>query len=93
MQIPVGNLLGKIEKELQEAKSSSSQDRIRERVYSIKALCELLLEGEGTGSEPVRPAASYIPQPVQESVPLASIQQPKKMNMENEANGDSIFDF
>ncbi|MCA1033333.1 MULTISPECIES: YwdI family protein [Bacillaceae] len=93
MQIPVGNLLAKIEKELQGAKSSSSEEMIRERVYSIKALCELLLEGEKTSSEPVRPAASYIPQPVQESVPLASIQQPRKMNMENEANGDSIFDF
>ncbi|OHX45885.1 YwdI family protein [Cytobacillus oceanisediminis] len=91
MNISVQKLLGKMEKELLEAKSSSSDARIRERVQAIKSLCELVLEESDTGS--VSDVASishtYNAPPAAQPAGL----QPKKMQMEDEANGDSLFDF
>ena len=106
MNISVQKLLTKIEEELKLAKSSTREESLREKVYSIKILCELLLdEKQSVNSEApvaplpvVQPAISYqaFQQPVmnqpiiQQAAPL---QQPKKLDMENEANGDSLFDF
>ena len=106
MNISVQKLLTKIEEELKLAKSSTREESLREKVYSIKILCELLLdEKPSVNSEApvaplpvVQPAISYqaFQQPVmnqpiiQQAAPL---QQPKKLDMENEANGDSLFDF
>ncbi|WP_313803312.1 YwdI family protein [Cytobacillus sp.] len=90
MNISVQKLLKKIEEELHEAKGNTNEARIRERIYSIKSLCELILD------EQVMPAASkstFVPQqPVQQVQPV-SIQQPKRLEMEDDANGDSLFDF
>lgn len=90
MNISVQKLLGKMEKELYEAKASPSEARIRERVQAIKSLCELILEESDTGSTSVAPSIShtYSSQPAQP----ANV-QPKKMQMDDEANGDSLFDF
>jgi hypothetical protein len=106
VNISVQKLLTKIEEELKLAKSSTREESLREKVYSIKILCELLLdEKQSVNSEApvaplpvVQPAISYqaFQQPVmnqpiiQQATPL---QQPKKLDMENEANGDSLFDF
>ena len=106
MNISVQKLLSKIEAELKLAKSSTKEESLREKVYSIKILCELLLDEKSslTSEVPVapipavQPAISYqtFQQPVmnqpiiQQAAPL---QQPKKLDMENEANGDSLFDF
>ncbi len=90
LNISVQKLLKKIEEELHEAKGNTNEARIRERIYSIKSLCELILD------EQVMPAASkstFVPQqPVQQVQPV-SIQQPKRLEMEDDANGDSLFDF
>ena len=64
----------------------------------MKTMCELILEESSTVShvEPtsVRPTATNMaaptPTPVQ-STTLVS--QPKRIRMNDEANGDSIFDF
>lgn len=87
MNISVQKLLGKMEKELLEAKSSSSDARIRERVQAIKSLCELVLEESDTGSVSAVASISHT-----YNAPPAGL-QPKKMQMEDEANGDSLFDF
>ncbi|WP_066248795.1 YwdI family protein [Neobacillus drentensis] len=106
MNISVQNLLTKIEAELKLAKSSTKEESLREKVYSIKILCELLLdENPSPASEvavapmpAVQPAISFqaYQQPVM-SQPIVqqstTLQQPKKLDMENEANGDSLFDF
>lgn len=90
LNISVQKLLKKIEEELHEAKGNTNEARIRERIYSIKSLCELILD------EQVMPEASkstFVPQqPVQQVQPV-SIQQPKRLEMEDDANGDSLFDF
>ncbi len=90
MNISVQQLLRKIEEELHEAKGNTNEARIRERIYSIKSLCELILD------EQVQPAAQkntfVSQQPAHHAQPV-SIQQPKRLEMEDDANGDSLFDF
>lgn len=91
MNISVQKLLGKMEKELLEAKGSSSDARIRERVQAIKSLCELVLDESETGSTAAVSSISHTfsDQPAAQPANL----QPKKMQMDDEANGDSLFDF
>ncbi|MBV7505135.1 YwdI family protein [Bacillus sp. sid0103] len=107
MNISVQKLLAKIEEELKLAKSSAKEESLREKVYSIKILCELLLDEKPalknevpvTPMPAVQPAISYqaFQQPVMNQPliqqPAAQLQQPKKLDMEDEANGDSLFDF
>jgi hypothetical protein len=106
MNISVQKLLTKIEAELKLAKNSTKEESLREKVYSIKILCELLLDEKPslTSEVPVAPRPSVQPaisfQAYPQSVmsqPIvqqpATLQQPKKLDMEDEANGDSLFDF
>ena len=95
MNISLDKLLSKIEEELKLAKNSTKKENLREKVYSIKILCELILdEKQGHQETPSTTITAYqpvIPQPtIQQPV---SLNQPKKLEMENEANGDSLFDF
>ena len=93
MNISVEKLLAKIEEELKLAKNSTKQENLREKVYSIKILCELILEEKQNQPEiPLK--AAYQPVMVQPSVQQpVSLNQPRKLEMEDEANGDSLFDF
>ncbi|WML24443.1 YwdI family protein [Neobacillus sp. OS1-33] len=102
MNISVQKLLTKIEAELMLAKSSTKEESLREKVYSIKILCELLLDEKPSPASEVtpsvQPAISFqayqqpvMSQPIIQQTP--TLQQPKKLDMENEANGDSLFDF
>jgi hypothetical protein len=95
VNISVDKLLTKIEEELKLAKTSTKQENLREKVYSIKILCELILE-EKQNPQAAPPTTTPVYQPViaqpsfQQPV---SLNQPKKLEMEDEANGDSLFDF
>lgn len=95
MNISVDKLLRKIEEELRLAKTSSKQENLREKVYSIKILCELILDEKQVQQEaPPMPITSYQPVTAQPALGQpVSLNQPKKLEMENEANGDSLFDF
>ncbi|MBP2242550.1 hypothetical protein J2Z40_003126 [Cytobacillus eiseniae] len=87
MNISIQHLLSKIEKELHEARSSESIARMRERVHAMKSICELILE------EPIKESSiSKIPQTI-EPIQPTMIQQSKRIEMEDDANGDSLFDF
>jgi hypothetical protein len=95
LDISVQKLLLKMEQELQAAKSSGTNSQVRERVQAIKTLCELVLEsqtGETTRdlprSQPVIPA---IGEQILTPSPLQT--QPKKLQIDDESNGDSLFDF
>jgi hypothetical protein len=111
VNISIQKLIAKIEEELRQAKTAQRQESLREKVYSIKILCELILD-----EKPVQPSVSTAPveevkvqsaavqstaQPIfQQPVvtqqilqPPPSIQQGKKIEMDDEANGDSLFDF
>jgi hypothetical protein len=103
MNISVDKLLAKIEEELNFAKNASKEESLREKIYSIKILCELILDEKGK-SVPVQvphaasvqvpyPAPAFgTQQPVFQQQPV-TLNQPKKLEMEDEANGDSLFDF
>jgi hypothetical protein len=92
LNISVQQLLGKMEKEIIEAKDSSNAARLRERVHAIKSLCELILD------EPEQPKGtsssfqSYV-QPTAQHVQPSTIQQSKRLEMDDSANGESLFDF
>ncbi|MEH7011169.1 YwdI family protein [Neobacillus niacini] len=95
MNITVEKLLRKMEEELKLAKNSTKQENLREKVYSIKILCELILDEKQIQQEaPLNPIPAYQPVTVQPSFQQpVSLNQPKKLEMEDEANGDSLFDF
>lgn len=95
MNISVEKLLMKIEEELKLAKNSSKQENLREKVYSIKILCELILDEKQVQQEaPQMPITAFQPVPPQPAFGQpVSLNQPKKLEMEDEANGDSLFDF
>lgn len=90
LDISVNKLLAKIENELLQAKGSMNEARLREKVYSMKVLCELILE------EPQKDSGSYVTVgqelPKVLSEPPVTLTQPRKIEM-NEANGDSLLDF
>jgi Family of unknown function (DUF5327) len=95
VNISVEKLLVKIEEELKLAKNSTRQENLREKVYSIKILCELILDDKQVQPEPkTTPLAAYQPVIAQTTFQQpVSLNQPKKLEMEDEANGDSLFDF
>ncbi|MDF2787892.1 MAG: hypothetical protein K0S80_990 [Neobacillus sp.] len=95
MNISVEKLLRKIEEELTLAKNSPRPENLREKVYSIKILCELILDDKQRPQEaPQNPVPAFQPVTVQPSfVQPVTLNQPKKIEMEDEANGDSLFDF
>jgi hypothetical protein len=109
VNISVQKLLAKMEEELNQARASHKEESLRERVYSIKILCELILEEKQTGRD-VQPATATIQQATAAQVfqqaayqpavsqpifqqPTVTTPQPKKLELDDEANGDSLFDF
>ncbi|MBY0123400.1 YwdI family protein [Bacillus sp. S/N-304-OC-R1] len=92
MNISVQQLLGKIEKELNEARNSSTTARLRERVQAMKSLCELILDEPADEKEVSSSISTYIA-PALQPVQPASIGQPKRMEIDESANGESLFDF
>jgi hypothetical protein len=95
VNISVDKLLRKIEEELTLAKNSPKPENLREKVYSIKILCELILDEKQRQQEaPLSPVPAYQPVTVQPSFQQpVTLNEPKKLEMEDEANGDSLFDF
>lgn len=78
-------LLMQIDKQLQQAKITENEQTKRDALAAIRALCDLALES----------GSSLFPQtsPVVQSVSIApSLQQPVKLK-EDDANGESLFDF
>lgn len=78
-------ILIQIEKQLQEAKTASGEQSIRENLAAIKALCDVALAVPQTESSiiqqtPVTTKTSVLTAP---STPLK----------EDDANGESLFDF
>ncbi len=104
MDISLQKLLLKMEEELRLAKSAETETTQRERIHSIKTLCELVLDEpvqNGAGKAGYSNAAPQyaavqpsIPQPqMPVSQPSPMMPQPRKLEMEDNANGDSLFDF
>ena len=76
----------------------SSEAKIRERAYAIKAICELILDESSLSSSTTESAARkqvmVSPPPLMESVQVQQVsQQQNRLKMEDGSNGESLFDF
>jgi hypothetical protein len=87
MNISVQKLLAKMEEELATVK----EENLREKVYSIKTLCELILNEKQIKRETPAPLQVTTQGFIQQ--PLIPVGQPKKLVIDEESNGDSLFDF
>jgi hypothetical protein len=92
LNISVQKLLGKIEEELRQAKQSDTEAKMREKIYAVKTLCELVLEEQPSQETAVK-TLSPSPAPVQTQMLNPTYGQPPKMKIDEESNGDSLFDF
>ena len=84
-----------MQQELQTAKSQASEQKVKERLMAIRTLCDLVLEESPAEvrhvpAMPVQPVQQVI-QPIPAMQPT-TIQHTAKLK-EDDANGDSLFDF
>lgn len=105
MNISYHTILKKMEEKLIEAKATNSNTQVREQVQAIKTLCEVILMEEGAAEASYQPAAQtqvqsrpiqYQAQPTVISTPTPSTSPTlgeKRLETEDGANGDSLFDF
>lgn len=94
LSIPIQKLLGKMEEELSKARGAGVERQIREHVHAIRTLCELILENHQTGEkypqhEAITPPTIQMMKPVPSQIGL----QGRRLQEDDEANGDSLFDF
>jgi len=93
MNISVQKCLAKMEDELRLAKRCAGEGDLKEKIYSIKVLCELILGEKPEKEAPLHPAKPKPP----EQHPLHTSQsgidlQPQKVEFDD-ANGESLLDF
>jgi hypothetical protein len=98
MNISHVSLINKMEQELSKAKKAERAQNIREHLHSIKAMCEVMLEngGQQSGSAVF---TNEVNQP-QMAAPLGNQQsqtvkmtEESKLETDDGANGDSLFEF
>ncbi|MFS0821266.1 YwdI family protein [Bacillus sp. 1P02SD] len=95
MNISVDKILDKMQQELHVAKNEASEQKVRERLMAIRTLCDLVLdeapaEARRLETVQVQPMQKVV-QPIQTMQPT-TIQNSTKLE-EDDANGDSLFDF
>ncbi|QOR66574.1 YwdI family protein [Cytobacillus suaedae] len=84
MQIPLHKILEKMQAELDQAKQTNNEGKVREHLVIIQTLCDLVVE-ERSKSEQTMSTTPFIQQPVPTT-------QTTKLK-EDDGNGDSLFDF
>lgn len=87
MTISNHSLLKKIEEEVLKAKQINDSNLQKQHVYTIKTLCELMLEQR---TEP-KVESSHIVNPVPVNTFIQ--EKPQPLKTDDGANGDSLFDF
>lgn len=99
MSITLNKVLQRMQTELNRAQATENVQKKREHLAAMKTLCELALETDGDEEKsfvapqnqaqaPTYPLTNFAP-PIQQ--PITNF--PSKPIREDEANGDSIFDF
>ncbi|MEH7222257.1 YwdI family protein [Bacillus sp. JJ1566] len=92
MNISVGKILDKMQQELQSAKSEASEQKVRERLMAIRTLCDLVLDEAPVDVRRIEVVpVPQVVQPIPTMQPT-TIQNTAKLE-EEDANGDSLFDF
>ncbi|MGE7885095.1 YwdI family protein [Bacillus sp. NPDC094077] len=95
MQISSGKILNKMANEIAKAKSSEGQQS-KEHVLVVRALCDLLLDEQVESHmyrEPQVQTQIIGSQPMTTVQPAIPVSGEKVYIKENDANGNSLFDF
>ncbi|WP_144512065.1 YwdI family protein [Bacillus sp. FJAT-22090] len=75
-------ILTQIDKQLQQAKMAGNDQSKREALAAIRALCDVILDSAAPSQTPI---VKELSTPVLSTQPIAL--------KENDANGESLFDF
>ncbi|KIQ93460.1 hypothetical protein LH47_02461 [Anoxybacillus thermarum] len=78
MDISVTNVFAKIEEEIAQAKHASSPQAVREHIYAVRALCDVILQQPSTTTQ-----EAALPQPT----------TTERLDIGADANGRSLLDF
>lgn len=78
MDISVTNVFAKIEEEIAKAKDASSSQAVREHIYAVRALCDIILQQPSPSTQEVT-----LPQPT----------TTERLDIGADANGRSLLDF
>ncbi|MBS4175366.1 YwdI family protein [Bacillus sp. FJAT-49736] len=92
MSISSHSLLKKIEEEVMKAKQLQELNKQKQHVYTIKTLCELMLDQEtsSTIENPRLVGSALDPTPTST---VLRYEKSQPLKTDDGANGDSIFDF
>jgi Family of unknown function (DUF5327) len=98
VNIHVSKLLQKMEEELAKAKNSQSDKEIREKLVVIQSLCEVILDEKTSSLQiPSSPANEINEAELQKMMGNLPIKKQPSITStpykEEDANGDSLFDF
>ncbi|KUP04983.1 hypothetical protein Q73_14185 [Bacillus coahuilensis m2-6] len=98
MNISHHGILQQVEKELQAARQQDGP-ALKSHIYAIKALCEVLLQEEGSPIT-TSPSPQYTKRTVLEAPPVTAskqqstiVNEAQKIPTDDGANGSSLFDF
>ncbi|PMC37533.1 hypothetical protein CJ195_12355 [Bacillus sp. UMB0899] len=99
MDIPISKLLSKMESEIIKAKNSQSEKERRERIVVIQSLCELILDEKSPQVQPLPSSSPSSINPAELQKMMGNmatvVKNPANSGSlkEEDANGDSLFDF
>ncbi|MGE6257808.1 YwdI family protein [Heyndrickxia sporothermodurans] len=88
MSISIHSLIGKMEKELLLAKQAPDEISMKNHIYSMKTLCEVILGESASPKAPLELINKNQP-----SMEVSQIGKAEPLKTEDGANGESIFDF
>ncbi len=98
MTISHETLFDKMEEELKQAREKTHLHEKQKHIYSLKVMCEVILE-EADDKHLINRLMNDQPKSIQHRSPLGEQQslegfnQSSRLETEDGANGDSIFDF
>ncbi|PDY46260.1 YwdI family protein [Bacillus pseudomycoides] len=95
MQISSDKILNKMANEVAKAKNSEGQ-KAKEHLLVVRALCDLLLDEQVETSAYVEPRLQsqvITPHPTMTVQPVAAVSGEPVYIKEEDANGNSLFDF
>ena len=89
MEVSYRTILRKIEENIHLATNQESPAKMREHIQAIKALCEIILDSGEEMPSTIRPQPITSMTPTTQTLSFSE----KKLETDDGANGDSIFDF
>lgn len=98
MNIHISGLLQKMDEEIQKAKNSDGREEVKLHAAVIKSLCDVILESGQTDIPKEKKSPAITDQTMLHQLMGAEgsrkyKETTKKENKDDDANGDSIFDF